>query len=442
MNYWDNDDNTTADNTNSDTATQDTKNDAVNVELHSESNRNDDYSTYTDEETEKQALWREYKPKEKKKRPVSGMTKFVVALMIISLVGGSAFGISTQWAKQYFKTEAEPLTYSYYTPESSADNMSNVGTLTSYADVVDSVKGSIVSITLTETYRDIFNNQQVANGSGSGVIFNTENGILIMTNEHVVSGVENLYASFDGEDLYPASIVGVDKDADVAVIKVERNDLPKEVLDKIVPARLGTSSSLRMGDLAIVIGNPLGYSHSTTAGVISGVNRVLEDKNSLPLIQTDAPINPGNSGGALVNINGEVIGLNTIKISDTEVEGIGFAIPIDDVKPIINEILEKGYVSKPYMGITGTNVTERASELYELPIGVYVTEVLEGSPAAEAGLKVEDVIVAFNGVEIVDFNDLVTEIAKYKPGETITLKVVRNEETINMNLTMGDKNNR
>ncbi len=198
-------------------------------------------------------------------------------------------------------------------------------------------------------------------------------------------------------------------------------------MGNLKPAVFGNSDTLEVGELAVAIGNPLGYNRTVTVGVVSALNRELQvSANKFTLIQTDAAINPGNSGGALVNGNGEVIGINTVKISDTQVEGIGFAIPINSAKPIVDQLLTNGYVSRPYLGVSGRNIDEQLSELYELPIGVYVAQVIPNSAADDAGLEKGDVIISFDGHKVNDMEHLIDLIKGKKVGDKIEVKLVRN----------------
>ncbi|MGB3368654.1 MAG: trypsin-like peptidase domain-containing protein, partial [Acidaminobacteraceae bacterium] len=187
----------------------------------------------------------------------------------------------------------------------------------------------------------------------------------------------------------------------------------------------GDSSSIKVGETAIAIGNPLGYKNTITVGVISALDRNLGATNSLNLIQTDAAINPGNSGGALVNIRGEVIGMNTIKISDTKVEGIGFALPVNEIKAIVDELLEFGYVLKPVLGIAGRYIDEELSKLYDLPMGILVLGVYKDSGADRIGIKRGDLVVAINDTSVTSIKELSDYLTNYKSGDIVDVKVLR-----------------
>lgn len=241
-------------------------------------------------------------------------------------------------------------------------------------------------------------------GIGSGIVFHVSNkDVMIVTNYHVVANNNMLTVTFLGNYSVPATVVGLDAQTDLAVIKVSQEDLPTEIKGKVKAAPFGDSDELEVGELAVAIGNPLGeaYDNTVTAGVISALNRKIQlaDKE-MTLIQTDAAINPGNSGGALVGPKGTVIGINSIKLVDTRIEGMGFAIPINDAKPIIEELVNKGSVSRPYLGIIGQDINEDVSELYEIPIGVLVREVKEGSGAHAGGIMPGDIIIEFDSEKL------------------------------------------
>ena len=277
---------------------------------------------------------------------------------------------------------------------------------------------------------------------GSGIIISKDG--YIVTNYHVVqyadpknsmSSNTTLEVFLPDDRQATAKFIGGDSMNDLAVIKIDLKNLPV--------ATLGDSSKLEVGELAVAIGNPLGleFRGSVTAGVISALNRTVSiNDKTLNLIQTDAAINPGNSGGALVNGKGEVIGINTAKISVTGVEGLGFAIPINDAKPIVEQLIAFGYVKgRPYIGISGINITEAMSRQYGLPVGVYVLEVVSDGGAAKAGIKKGDVIVSMAG-KTVSTMDEINEIKKnYKAGDSVSVTVVRNGKKVNLTLTFAEE---
>jgi len=276
--------------------------------------------------------------------------------------------------------------------------------------------------------------------TGSGFIIDGEKGYIV-TNNHVVAGARRLMVSLDEDEQYPAKIVGQDPRTDLAVVKIDANR-------KLPEVKLGDSSNLQVGETVVAIGNPLGreFARSVTVGVVSALNREITVSTprggpeiSLNLIQTDAAINPGNSGGPLVNMQGEVIGINSVKIAQTGVEGMGFAIPINDAKPIIEQIIEKGYVSRPFIGIYNfREITEEMSQWYDIPRGIYVGGVVPGSPADKAGIKPEDIIVEFAGKRITSFADLDEVLSKHEVGDTVTIAVVRDGKRREFTLTLGE----
>jgi serine protease Do len=282
--------------------------------------------------------------------------------------------------------------------------------------------------------RDYFNN--TLSSTGSGVIFDNKNGYIV-TNYHVIEGSRNLMVTLNKEQQYEAEIVGYDVETDLAVIKIDAEGLPE--------AQLGDSSKLQVGELAVAIGNPLGneFARTVTVGVISALNREITlygSELSLELIQTDAAINPGNSGGALVNSQGQVVGINSSKIARADVEGMGFAIPMNDVRPIIKQLIENGKVIRPFLGVYGLEtITEKLSKWYDLPVGVYIGGIFRGGPADRAGMQTDDVIVELAGKKITSYNDLKKELAKFKVGDEIKVVVNRKGKKIELSAVLDEK---
>ncbi|GAW93761.1 S1C family serine protease [Calderihabitans maritimus] len=283
---------------------------------------------------------------------------------------------------------------------------------------------------------DFFNNQLVS--TGSGVIFDRENGYIV-TNYHVVAGAQKILVNLDEKRQYTARLVGGDERTDLAVLKIKADNLPE--------AKFGDSTKLQVGEMAIAIGNPLGreFARSVTVGVISALNREVTVESptgeaiTLKLIQTDAAINPGNSGGALVNARGEVIGINSVKIARADVEGMGFAIPISDAQPIIQQLIEKGYVSRPFIGIYDfREITEEMSEWYGLPVGIYVGGIVPGGPAEKAGMKPGDIIVKIDDEIIASFEDLQKVLYRHQVGDRVTITVIRNGKRLTLPVILGE----
>ena len=296
---------------------------------------------------------------------------------------------------------------------------SELAVVTDVTKVVDAVMPSVVSIYGTYMVTGDFwgyQFRQEDEGSGSGIIVGeNDEELLIVTNNHVVADSTSLSVQFADESTCMAQVKGTDEDADLAVIAVSIAELSDSTKEAIRVATLGDSDALKVGEPAIAIGNALGYGQSVTTGVISAVNRqntMDEDGDALFLIQTDAAINPGNSGGALLNVYGEVVGINSNKIGGALVEGMGYAIPISTAKPIIEELMSKktrvpvDESDKGYLGISGINVTDDVHEMYGLPYGVYIAQVYAGTAAERAGLKKGDIVTYFDGESVETMEEL------------------------------------
>jgi serine protease Do len=273
--------------------------------------------------------------------------------------------------------------------------------------------------------------EQELESSGSGIIIGkNDTELLIVTNNHVVADSTTLSVAFSDASTADAKTKGTDADSDLAVIAVALEDIDSNTLSQIKVAELGDSEQLKVGEAAIAIGNALGYGQSVTTGVISAVEReVTVDNVTSSLLQTDAAINPGNSGGALLNMQGQVIGINSVKYSSTDVEGMGYAIPISTAIPIINELVTKETKDKVdstetgYLGIAGVDVSEEAASTYNMPIGVYIAQVMEGSAAETAGLKKSDIITKFDGTSVASMESLQDILQYYAAGSTLVITV-------------------
>lgn len=302
---------------------------------------------------------------------------------------------------------------------------------------------SVVSITnlSVQEVQNFFGgvSQQESESAGSGIIISqTDEELLIVTNYHVIAGSETLTVTFDDETSLEANIKGTDSEHDLAVIAVPLDTISSDTMEAIAVATLGDSTKLQIGEPAIVIGNALGYGQSVTTGVISALNRQNsgtdaqtgeEVTSDIKLIQTDAAINPGNSGGALVNANGEVVGINSSKIAGTTVEGMGYAIPISDVMDILDNLMSQKTKAKVpeekkgYLGITGFDVTAQNAEQFGMPTGVYIDEVTRGGGADDVGLTKGNVITAINGTRVESMDALKSELEYYAAGETVSVTV-------------------
>lgn len=293
---------------------------------------------------------------------------------------------------------------------------------------------AVVGITNKAVARDWFNRKVVVDqGTGSGVIFAADG--YIVTNNHVIEGAQEINVSLaDGRTL-SGKVLGADPATDLAVVKVDAKDLPT--------ATFGNSDEILVGEPAIAIGNPLGleFQGSVTSGVISALNRTMDiGERRFKLIQTDAAINPGNSGGALVNADAQVIGINSAKVSVAGVEGMGFAIPINAVRPIIQEIIDHGHVVRPYLGVGAFDKQTAAQHGYQLNIdeGVYVVEVSSNGPAEKAGIQKNDIILKIGDTAVNTVVDLRTAIANYQVGQKVTVYLVRNGQQISIDVKLEE----
>lgn len=340
--------------------------------------------------------------------------------------------------------------------QSSVQSATNVTYVESdVSDVVEKVMPAMVSIVnnFTET-ANVFGQQytQEEAASGSGIIVGkTDDELLIVSNNHVVESADTLTVTFiDGSEAQ-AQVKGLDSDMDLAVIAVSLNDLSDDTKNAITVATLGSSDDLKLGEPVIAIGNALGYGQSVTNGIVSALNReiTLENGSAGTFIQTNAAINPGNSGGALLNMNGEVIGINSNKIGGTTVEGMGYAIPITSASPIIADLMERQTRTKVaedevgYIGISLQEVTSQISQMYNMPEGIYVVSVEEGSAAANAGIMKGDSITKFDGSSISSYSDLQKTLQYYAAGDSATITVQRPQNgeyvSIELNLTLGSR---
>ena len=318
----------------------------------------------------------------------------------------------------------------------------------SVADIADAVMPSIVSITNrsvqeVQNYFSLFGYyggqpmEEETESVGSGIIIGkNDSELLIVTNNHVVQGADSLTVSFVDNQAYEANLKGTDPTNDLAVIAVPLESISSDTMSQIKTATLGDSDALRVGEQVVAIGNALGYGQSVTTGIVSATNRTLttQDENgsdtaTATYIQTDAAINPGNSGGALVNMQGQVVGINSAKLASTEVEGMGYAIPISRVSDIINTLMNENTLkmvdeeNRGSIGITVTTVPASVTQAYGIPTGVYVSDVPAGSKAEAAGLRKGDVITALDGRSVTDVSGLQTLLQYYSAGQTVTLTV-------------------
>jgi len=364
------------------------------------------------------------------RKPEKSSRKFIALVLALGLGLGTIFGYGID---NFLPSPGSDANNVY---AAAVDNTKIVysGTVSPVVPIAEKVSPSIVAISLKTRTRDFFGRIFEGQGTGSGIIIDKQGHIV--TNNHVVEGADDIIVILhDGKEL-EATLIGRDSQTDLAVIKVDS--------DNLTVAELGDSSALKVGELAVAIGSPMGteYAGSVTAGIISGLNRTVSiGDDSIKLIQTDAAINPGNSGGALVNSEGKVIGINTIKFAETRVEGMGFAIPINEAKPIIEDLINNKKVLRPFLGIQGITISKEEAEEYKLIQGVYVRLVIPGSGAEAAGVRRGDIITKIDDKKVLTIEDLIAEIQKYKVGDTVKIEVYNqaNEyKTLTVKLTASN----
>ena len=392
----------------------------------------------------------ENETKNKKQKNTFGKNVFLPfcsGVIGASLVIGGCFGVPE--IRNYLFQNTGII----QTSTSSSENSSTPSSLTSisltnYSDtgmkVANKVLPSIVGIKVEYTTTSIFSrNPSTSSAEGSGIII-SEDGY-ILTNNHIVNSTSSnsFYTIeeaskvsvflYNDETEYSATIVGTDEQTDLAVIKIDKTGL--------TPAELGNSDNVKVGEFSMAIGNPLGMQSSVTAGIISAVNREVTDSDgkNFILIQTDAAINSGNSGGALVNAEGQVIGINTLKLAGTGIEGMGFAIPINSTKDISSQLIQYNKVKRPYIGITGLDLDQKTAEQNKLAIGIYVKDIETFSAAEKSGIKIGDVIIEADGKKITKMEELNSIKNTHKIGDQMTLKLNRNGQEIDITLTLMEQ---
>lgn len=330
-----------------------------------------------------------------------------------------------------------------------SEGIINTGNGMNVTEIVDETMPSVVAITIksVQEYSDWWFGQSYqyeTQGSGSGIIIGENSTeLLIVTNNHVVEGANSVTVGFIDGEAYEAKVKGTNSENDVAVIEVNLAELKQETVDKIKIAKIGDSDSVLVGEQVVAIGNALGYGQSVTTGIVSAKDR-MNSTNETPLIQTDAAINPGNSGGALINMKGEIIGINSSKYSDTSVEGMGYAIPIKAVEEIINNLSEKEVREKVdeekrgFLGVEVTTIDSTSSEYYNIPVGAYVSNVVPDSAAEKAGIKQRMVIVKFDGESISSKEKLFDTLEYYAEGEEVVVgcKVLEDDEYVDKDFTV------
>lgn len=376
-------------------------------------------------------------PKPKKNRKVPKPVKLVCAGVAFGLVASATFQTGNYVGTKVFGTittngktakTAQTVDGAKLTTSSSSTGTSDIATIAKNA------MPSIVSITnmSVQEVQSFFGGtqQQESTSVGSGIIIGqTDSELLILTNNHVVEGNEKLTVSFVDNESVEANVKGTDSTKDLAVVAVKISDVKDSTMDKIAVATMGDSSKLEVGEQVVAIGNALGYGQSVTSGIVSATERTLDGYEGGTLIQTDAAINPGNSGGALLNSNGEVIGINTAKVATDSVEGMGYAIPISDASDTIQNLMNqvtKTKVSEAeqgYLGIQGVDVSDESAKMYNMPTGVYISDVVKNGGAQQAGLIKGSVITGLEGTTISDMNSLKEQLQYHRVGDKVKVTV-------------------
>ena len=437
----------------------------------------------------------DHKPHKIKKSDSGLGKKFGITItmaLVFGLVAGLVFQGVNLVSSKVFGTKKNATIENVQMVPSSSDTNSNGSTTASsvsattlsVADIAKNAMPSVVAITAVsvQEVQSFFGGTQEYEGVGSGsgiIIGQNDDELLIATNNHVVEGAKNLSVSFYGDEIdasalnsqsaqygqnmeevaqeyaknsVSAQIKGTDADNDLAVIAVQKTDVPDDTMEQIKIASMGSSNDLVVGEQVVAIGNALGYGQSVTSGYVSALDRTIDTDGSSTasgLIQTDAAINPGNSGGALLNMNGEVIGINSAKFADETVEGMGFAIPVATAQPILDDLMSRETRSKvsedkaAYIGISCKEVSAEVSQMYGIPTGVFVAEVTKGGPAEAAGIQSGDIVTKIDGTKITSYSELTEQLAYYAAGETIDFVVQRADggeyKDVTVTVTLGSK---
>lgn len=437
----------------------------------------------------------QHKP-HKERKPGSGLSKkfgiTITMALIFGLVAGLVFQGVNLVSSKVLGTQKNATVENVQMVPSDSDTNSRGSTTAStisattlsVADIAKNAMPSVVAITAVsvQEVQSFFGGTQEYEGVGSGsgiIVGQNDEELLIATNNHVVADAKNLSVSFYGDEIdasalksesaqygqnmeevakeyaknsVSAQIKGTDADNDLAVIAVQKSDIPEETMAQIKVASMGSSDDLLVGEQVVAIGNALGYGQSVTSGYVSALDRSIDTDESGTangLIQTDAAINPGNSGGALLNMKGEVIGINSAKFADETVEGMGFAIPVATAQPILDDLMSRETRSKvsedkaAYIGISCKEVSAEVSQMYGIPTGVFVAEATQGGPAEKAGMKSGDIITKIDGTKITSYNELTEQLQYYAAGETIDFVVQRADggeyKEVTVTVTLGSK---
>lgn len=414
------------------------------------------YYNYNSSQSQSDTTSETESPKKKKKGGFGKtLAKTAAIAAVFGLVSGGVFQGVNLTVEHFNPTE--PVTIESTKTNTTVPTTNTSSTKTSNTSVAALVKNAMPSIvSITSTIKENINYfgrnlSQEAEGSGSGIIVGkNDDQLLIVTNNHVIDGATTISVCFIDNEIVEAEVKGTDSSADLAVVAVNTKEIKESTLEKIKVAALGNSDDVEVGEMAVAIGNALGYGQSVTVGYIGAKDRQVATETSskgasastMKLLQTDAAINPGNSGGALLNLNGEVIGINSVKYASTDVEGMGYAIPISSAIPIINDLMNREVLAeteKGYLGIKGNDITEDTN-IYNMPLGVYVSEVAEGGAAEKGGMKAGDIIVKINDTEVTSINSVQEKVNSTKVGTKITVVVKRSDngeyKDVKLNITL------
>lgn len=405
---------------------------------------NEDYRNYYYNEMNGNDPMRHEEPENNKKPGKKGkLAKKVAGITAAALVFGTVSGgvmagfnvLSNAAIIAQKNAAAQTQAPALQTSGTQGGNVTYTSTVTDVSGIVENAMPSVVAINdkMTIKQQTFFGPQTLeAESSGSGIIVGkNDTELLIATNNHVVDGASNMTVTFADDKAVDAAIKGTDAASDLAIIAVPLDQIPADTMSKIKVASLGDSNSLKVGQQVIAIGNALGYGQSVTVGYVSALNREVQDENgnTNSFIQTDAAINPGNSGGALLDINGNVVGINSAKTASTEVEGMGYAIPISKANEILNTLMTKktrvqvDEAKRGYLGIEGTNVDSQISQMYGMPNGIFVYRITDNGAAAASDLKEKDIITKLDGQSVTNMEQLQSMLSSYESGETVTLTV-------------------
>ncbi len=395
-----------------------------------------EYNYYTPESGPDYNYEQNQEPKKKEKKKMPKLIKVISLALVFGIVASVAFQATNLVADRFLGTtenrEVKSVDNTKISQSTGETAKSDI------ASIAEEVMPSVVSITnlSVQQVQSFFGGiqEQESKSVGSGIIISqNDSELLIITNNHVVEGNETLTVSFVDEESVEAQVKGTDAAKDLAVIAVQTKEIKDTTMDQIKVAALGNSDQIQVGESVIAIGNALGYGQSVTSGIVSATGRELDGIDE-KLIQTDAAINPGNSGGALLNANGEVVGINTAKVATDTVEGMGYAIPISSVSDIIENLMNQETKTKVseaeqgQLGIQGVDVTADSSKMYNMPTGVYVSEVIAGGGAKKAGITKGSVITGINGISIDGMQALKEQLQYYRAGETVKITVATPEK--------------